>query len=192
MLKQADVMALTTETLKMAKIAGISYTKAADYMTVAVRGFNMEMSEAQRVTDVYSKVAAITATDTKELAEAMSKTASSASSVGASFENTTAIMATMQESTRESSKNIGTALKSIISRYGELKSDPRSLMDSEGEELSLNKVDNALQSVGITLKTADGQFRDFDDVIIELASHWKELDRISQRYIATVVAGNRL
>lgn len=46
----------------------------------------------------------------------MSKTASSASSVGASFENTTAIMATMQESTRESSKNIGTALKSIISR----------------------------------------------------------------------------
>lgn len=182
MLKQADVMALTTETLKMAKIAGISYTKAADYMTVAVRGFNMEMTEAQRVTDVYSKVAAITATDTRELAEAMSKTASSASSVGASFENTTAIMATMQESTRESSKNIGTALKSIISRYGELKSDPRSLMDSEGEELSLNKVDKALQSVGITLKTADGQFRDFDDVIIELASHWKELDSISQRY----------
>ena len=121
----------------------------------------------------------------------MSKTASSASSVGASFENTTAIMATMQESTRESSKNIGTALKSIISRYGELKSDPRSLMDSEGEELSLNKVDKALQSVGITLQTADGQFRDFDDVIIELASHWKELDSISQRYIATVVAGNR-
>lgn len=121
----------------------------------------------------------------------MSKTASSASSVGASFENTTAIMATIQESTRESSKNIGTALKSIISRYGELKSDPRSLMDSEGEELSLNKVDKALQSVGITLKTADGQFRDFDDVIIELASHWKELDSISQRYIATVVAGNR-
>ena len=111
-----------------------------------------------------------------------SKTASSASSVGASFENTTAIMATMQESTRESSKNIGTALKSIISRYGELKSDPRSLMDSEGEELSLNKVDKALQSVGITLQTADGQFRDFDDVIIELASHWKELDSISQRY----------
>ena len=58
MLKQADVMALTTETLKIAKIAGISYADAADYMTVAVRGFNMEMTEAQRVTDVYSKVAA--------------------------------------------------------------------------------------------------------------------------------------
>ena len=55
-------------------------------------------------------------------------------------------------------------------------------MDSEGEELSLNKVDKALQSVGITLQTADGQFRDFDDVIIELAAHWKELDSISQRY----------
>lgn len=51
-------MALTTETLKMAKIAGISYADAADYMTVAVRGFNMKMTDAQRVTDVYSKVAA--------------------------------------------------------------------------------------------------------------------------------------
>lgn len=73
-------------------------------------------------------------------------------------------------------------MKSIISRYGELKSDPRSLMDSEGEELSLNKVDKALKSVGVSLQTADGQFREFDDVIIELASHWDELDSISQRY----------
>lgn len=76
----------------------------------------MEMTEAQRVTDVYSKVAAITATDTQELAEAMSKTASSANSVGASFENTTSIMAVMIESTRESAENIGSAMKSIISR----------------------------------------------------------------------------
>lgn len=46
----------------------------------------------------------------------MSKTASSANSVGASFENTTSIMAVMIESTRESAENIGSAMKSIISR----------------------------------------------------------------------------
>lgn len=56
-------MELTTETLKMARISGMNYADAADAMTVAIRGFRMEMDEAQRVTDVYSKVAAVTASD---------------------------------------------------------------------------------------------------------------------------------
>jgi hypothetical protein len=36
-------MKLTTETLKMAKIAGLDYSTATDYMTVALRGFHLEM-----------------------------------------------------------------------------------------------------------------------------------------------------
>jgi len=39
-------MDLTTETLKMAKIAGIDYSQAANAMTVAVRAFRIEMDEA--------------------------------------------------------------------------------------------------------------------------------------------------
>ena len=73
----------------------MDYKDAADAMTVAIRAFKMEMSDAQHVTDVYSKVAAVTASDTNELATAMSKTASSAESVGSSFENTTAMLAVM-------------------------------------------------------------------------------------------------
>lgn len=57
-LGESEVMAATTETLKMARIAGIGYSEAADGMTVAVRAFNMEMEDAARVTDVYSKIAA--------------------------------------------------------------------------------------------------------------------------------------
>lgn len=94
-LDTADVMAATTETLKMARIAGMNYADAADAMTVAIRSFKMEMTDAAHVTDVYSKVAAVTASDSEELAIAMSKTASSAESVGSSFENTTAMLAVM-------------------------------------------------------------------------------------------------
>lgn len=54
--------------------------------------------------------------------------------------------------------------------------------------MSFNKVDKALQSVGISMKTVDGQFRDFDEVIIELAANWDKLDSVSQRYISTVMA----
>ncbi len=190
-LQTADVMALTEQTLKMARISGLDYAEATNYMTNAVRSFKMEMTDAQRVVDVYSAIAAASATDTTELAEAMSKTASSAEAVGSSFENTTAMMAVMIEATRESASNIGSAMKSIISRYGEMTSDPSKIVDSEGQEMSLNKVDKALQSVGISIHDATGQFRDFDDVIMELAESWDTIDKNTQRYIATVMAGNR-
>lgn len=186
-----EVNALTTETLKMAKIANIDYAESADYMMVALRGFNMEMEQAQTITDVYSNLAAHTTSTTEELAQAMSKTASGAASVGSSFESTSAMLATMISVTRESANNIGSALKSIISRYGEMTKNPEQLVDSEGEEMSLNKVDAALQSIGISLHDATGQFRDFDDVILELAEKWDTIDSLSQRYIATTMAGNR-
>lgn len=176
----------------MARIAGIDYKDATDYMTTALRSFNMSMTESQRIVDVYSKIAAVSATDTEELAIAMSKTASAAESVGSSFENTTAMMAVMIESTRESATNIGSAMKSIISRFGEMTKDPASLVDSEGEVMSLNKIDTALQTIGISMHDATGRFREFDDVIFELADVWDTLDTNSQRYIATMFAGNRL
>ena len=190
-LQTAEVMALTEQTLKMARISGLDYAQATDYMTNAVRSFKMEMTDAERVVDVYSAIAASSATSVTELASAMSKTASSAQAVGSSFENTTAMMAVMIEATRESAENIGSAMKSIISRYGEMTSDPSKLVDSEGQEMSLNRVDKALQTVGISIHNAAGEFRNFDDVIMELAEKWDTIDTNTQRYIATIMAGNR-
>ena len=181
-LQTNDVMVLTEQTLKMARISGLKYADATNYMTNAIRSFKMEMTDAQKIVDVYSAIAATSATSSQELAIAMSKTASSAQAVGSSFENTTAMIAVMMEATREAPENIGTAMKSIISRYGEMTSDPSAVKDSEGEELSLNKVDKALQSVGISIHDANNEFRNFDDVIMDLAKSWDTIDKNTQRY----------
>jgi TP901 family phage tail tape measure protein len=78
----------------MARIAGMDASEATDKMTAALRGFNMELNEtsAQRVSDVYSELAAITAADTQEIANAMTKTASIASNAGMEFETTAAFL----------------------------------------------------------------------------------------------------
>ena len=190
-LKTNDVLTLTNETLKLAKISGLDYAQTTDYMTTALRGFKLEMEDASTIVDVYSNLAAHTAVSSEELAIAMSKTASSMESVGSTFQETSAMIGTMVAVTRETSTNIGTALKSIASRYGEMKKDMSAVIDAEGEAISYNKVDAALQSIGISMKTADGQFREFTDVIIELGEKWDELDSVQQRYIATQFAGNR-
>lgn len=183
-----DASSFTTLT-EHKRIAGMGYAEAADAMTVAVRGFKMEMSEASHVTDVYSEVAAISASDTQELAMAMSKTASSAASVGMSFENTTAMIATMVEATRESATNIGSAMKSIISRMGEMKAG--NTVDESGDFIDASKTETALKSVGVALRDAKGEFRNMDDVIFELGAKWNTLDSSTQRYLGTVIAGNR-
>lgn len=85
---------LGTETMKMARIAGLDYATATDYMTAALRGFNLELNQlsAQRVNDVYSKLAAVTASDTEEISIAMTKTASIADSANMSLETTAALL----------------------------------------------------------------------------------------------------
>ena len=188
-----EAFALGTETMKMARIAGLDYADATDKMTAALRGFNMELNEAsaQRVNDVYSELAAITAADTEEIANAMTKTASIAHNANMEFETTAAFLSQIIETTRESAETAGTAMKTVIARFQELKKDPSEIGEVDGEIVDANKIETALRSVGVALRDSTGQFRDLDDVFLELASKWDGLDTNTQRYIATIAAGSR-
>ena len=192
-LKTADVTALANSTLKMARISGLDAADATDRMTAALRGFNMELNEAnaERVADVYSELAAVTASDVDEISAAMTKTASIAASAGMEFETTAAFLAQIIETTRESPETAGTALKTVIARFQELKKDPSEIGEVDGEIVDANKIETALRSVGVALRDTNGQFRDLDDVFLELASKWDTLDTNTQRYIATIAAGSR-
>lgn len=192
-LNQAQAMGLARETLKMARIGGLEAAEATDMMTAALRGFNMQINElsAQRINDVYSELAAITASDTKEIGSAMERTASIASSANMEFETTSAFLAQMIETTREAPENLGTAMKTIIARFQEMKQDPTKLIDSEGVMMDANRVDKALKTIGVNLMNQKGEFRDLDDVFLDIAAKWDSLTQGQQRYIATIAAGSR-
>lgn len=191
----ADVATLTAETLKFARIAEMDYAEATDAMTVAINAFKLEASDASRVVDVYSQLAARAAVDQNELANAMSKVASMAASVGMSLETTSAFLTQIIESTRESAETSGTALKTVLARFGEVKK----LIDTgktegttdEGEAVDINKIDTALKAIGVRLTDEQGQMRALDQVLIETAQKWDSLDSMTQRYLATMAAGSR-
>ena len=192
-LKTNEVFEIGTETMKMARIANMDYADATDKMTAALRGFNMELNEtsAQRVNDVYSELAAITAADTNEIATAMTKTASIADSANMEFETTAAFLSQIIETTRESAETAGTAMKTVVARFQELKKDPAEIGEVDGEIVDANKIETALRTINVALRDTSGQFRDLDDVFLEIASKWNTLDTNTQRYIATMAAGSR-
>lgn len=190
-------MKLATETLKMAAVAGMDAANATDAMTAALRGFNMELDEtsAQRVNDVYSELAAITASDTQEISTAMTKTASIAHSVNMEFETTAAFLAQGIETTREAAETIGTMLKTVIGRFSEVKSlyteGQLTGQDEEGETIDVNKVQTALRAAGISMNEFLAGNEGLDQVFLRLSKRWNDLDILTQRYIATQAAGSR-
>lgn len=190
-LETNEALELTRSTMKLATLAGQDFKEATSEMTAALRGFHMEMNQGEHIADVYSELAAKAAADVEGIAYAMSKTASIANSAGMSFETTSAFLTQMIETTQEAPENIGTAMKTIIARFTELKENVAGTADSEFSDLNYNDVDEALKSVGVSLKDTSGQFRDLDDVFLELSKKWNTLDRNTQRYIATTAAGSR-
>ena len=188
-----QAMGLANETLKMARIGGLEAAQATDMMTAALRGFNMEINEAsgQRINDVYSNLAAKTASNTRELGDAMTRTASIAHSANMSFEMTSAFLANMIETTREAPENLGTAMKTIVARFQEMKMNPGEIVDVEGEEVDFNRVDKALKTIGVELTESKDKFRDLDDVFMDISEKWDSLTQTQQRYIATIAAGSR-
>ena len=196
-LKTNEAMSVGVETMKMARIANLDAGDATQYMTAALRGFNMEVNElnAQRVNDVYSELAAITAADTSQIATAMSKTASIASAANMEFETTAALLAQIIETTQEAPETAGTALKTIIARFSEVKKlreeGQMTGKDEEGEEIDVNKIQAALRTVNISMNDFFAGTEGLDSILLKLAEKWGSLDFETQRYIATMAAGSR-
>ena len=190
-------MDIGVETMKMARVAGIGAEEATNSMTAALRGFNMAIDEksAQRINDVYSKLAQNTASNTQEISTAMTKTAALANSANMSFENTAAFLATIIESTREGAETAGTALKTVIARFTEVKQlytkNQLTGTDEEGQEIDVNKISKALRTAGINMNEFFTGAKGLDQIFKELGSKWNNLSTVQQRYIATQAAGSR-
>ena len=184
----AEVNKLTAQTLTLAKITGMDYERATSDLTAALNAYNIAAEDAVLVTDSIAAMDTNAAISSEELMTALTKTASIAANAGMSLQSTEVFLTKMIETTREAPENLGTALKTIIARFGEVKEE----IDGEEIELAdINKVDTALKGIGISLLDTAGQIRDLDGVFMELSAKWDDLDRNTQRYIATQAAGSR-
>ena len=182
-----EVMEMTEVTSQFAKVAGIDATDAADKLTAAVNGYCLSAENASIVADKFNKVAAASAADINELSTAFSKAAAQANQAGVGMDNYLAYIATMVEATREAPENIGTSLKTIFSRMQQIKEAG----SSEDGVTTINNVEKALRSVGIPLRDANNQLRNLEDVFADLGPKWQSLDRNTQAYLGTIIAGTR-
>ena len=185
-LAEEDVMSRSNVTVKAANVTGQSAQAVSEQLTAIWNGYKVSAAEAEMYIDKVSAVAATTAADLEELSTGMSKVASAANAMGVDIDQLNAQLATIVSVTRQDSAVVGTALKTIYSRMGDL------MVDGEDEfGTKLGEVSSSLKTMGIDVLDAQGNLRDMGIVIEEVAAKWDTWTDAQQQAAAVAIAGKR-
>ena len=185
-LTDKEVEARTKVTIKAANVTGQSAAEVSEQLTAVWNGYKVVAEEAELYVDKLAAVAATTAADLEELSTGMSKVASAANSMGVNIDQLSAQMATIVSVTRQDASLVGTALKTIYARMGDLQVDG---VDEFGT--SLGDVSGKMRQMGIDILDQEGNLRDMGGVIEEVAKKWGTWTDAQQQAAAVAIAGKR-
>ncbi len=183
-LSDEDVAARAETTLKAANVTGQSGEAVSEQLTAVWNGYKVSAEEAELYIDKLAAVAATTASDLEELSTGMSKVASAANLMGVDIDSLNAQMATIVSVTRQAPESVGTALKTIYARMGDIEAG----LDAE---TTLGNYTEEMKAMGVNVLDANGKLRDMGDVINEIGGNWKNLTREQQLSLSQTMAGTR-
>ena len=177
-------------TTKVANVTGQDTATAADEMTAVWNGYQAATDEMESYADKMAKVAAATASNFEELSTGMQKVASTGNMMGVSFDQLTAQMSTIISVTREAPETVGTALKTVYARMGDLAVKGQST-DEDGFTTKLGTVTSAMDKMGIQILDAQGNMRDMGTIMEDVGKKWQSWSKAEQTAAATTLAGKR-
>ena len=185
-LSDEETKARAETTIKAANVTGQSGQAVSEQLTSVWNGYKVTAEETELYIDKLAAVAATTAADLEELSTGMSKVASAANAMGVDFDDLNAQIATIVSVTRQAPESVGTALKTIYARLGDLKVDG---VDEFG--VKLGEVSSQLQTMGVDILDVNGEMRDMTSVMTEVAEKWDTWTRSQQQAAAIAMAGKR-
>ncbi|MCD8049935.1 MAG: phage tail tape measure protein [Clostridia bacterium] len=187
----ADTNTLIRDAMILSKVGQIDSADATEYLTSAMKGYNIEANEAISIIDKLSAVDMVSATDAGGLAEAMSKVAVTADTAGVSMDKLLGYIAAVGEVTQDSMSSIGNFYKTVFTRMSDIKSGKLELVDEDGTVESLSDVETTLKNVGIDLRSTLTEYNNYGDVLDALAAKWDSLSQVQQNALTKAFAGTR-
>lgn len=186
----SESMDLITATTQLSKLGMLDMNSATKVLTSTLKGFKLQASEASTIVDKLTKLDMNYAASAGEIGEAMARTSAIASQMGLSLDETAAMVTTIMDVTQQSAEMAGTAVRSILSRYGNVKAGSFVSMMTEGEDLEkINDIEKVLGVLGISIRNSKMEMRDMGEVLDELAKKWNTLSSVEQNAVATAFAG---
>lgn len=179
---------LAQDSIVLSVLGDVESSEATTYLTSALKGYQLAADEAMNVVDKISTVDIMSATSVGGLAEGMSEVATQANLANISMDDLLGYLAAIGEVTQDDMSSVGGALNTIFARMGAIKLGRLDDYQEEtGEDLS--NVETVLRNEGIALRDASGEFRNFKEVLDEVAAKWDSLGSVSQNAVAQAFAG---
>lgn len=185
-LDDKQVKERTDLTIKMANVTGDTAKTVSEQLTAIWNNFDDGSRSLESYIDVITALGASTASSTREIAEGLEKFAAIARTVGLSYEYATSALATVVAKTRQSADVVGTAFKTLFARIQDLE-----LGKTLDDGTTLGRYSEALATIGVNIKNANGELKDMDDILDELGAKWDQIDRGTQVAVAQAVGGTR-
>lgn len=167
-----DLSAISEVATIMGNVSDLDIETSASALTAALKGFNIEATNAIRIVDSLNEVDNNYSITTQQLAESLMRSAGTAAVYGSTLENVIGYTTAIGEVTRESGSVIGNSLKSIFSRIS-----------------SVPAAVEGLQEIGISIRNSAGEMRSVDEILAELAGKWNTLSKAQQQNLGVNIAG---
>ena len=183
---------LIESSVKLAKLGFMDQGEAVKALTASMKGFNLSAKESMSIVDKLTTLDAKYATTAGDIATALTRVASVANNAGMTLDETAAAITAIIDTTQQDAGTVGNALKTMLSRYGNVKFGSfEALEGDEGEESNINDVERVLNALGIQIRTSKMEMRDFADVLDDIAEKWITLTTVEQNAIAVALGGVR-
>ena len=168
--KANEIISAMPGLLNMAAAEGMDLAQAADIAAGALRGFNLQAGDMDKVANVLAQTSAASNTNIAELGEAMKYVAPVASGLGISIEQTNAMLGAMANNAIKGSQ-AGTSLRAALLR---LSKEPAAVAKALGE-------------LGIKATDAQGRLREMPELMQALSRRMQGLGEAKQmQYLANI------
>lgn len=179
---------LIADSMMLSKLGQIEADEAAKALTSSMKGYGVAVEDATSIVDKFTAVDMAAATSAGDIATAMAETAVGADVAGVSMDRLVGYITQVAEVTQDAPESVGTFFRTLFARMGNIKAGR--LIDPETEE-DLSDVEATLNGMGIQLRDSNEEFRNFAEVLDEVAAKWDTMSSVQQRAIAVSFAGTR-
>lgn len=178
---------LIKDSIMLSKLGQINSSEATEDLLATMNGFDMSVNQVNDALDAMVAIDMAASTSSGDIATALKYCASSADIAGVSFNKLAAMIGTVQDKTMQSAETVGTFFNTLLSRYRNVKIG--NYLSDDGEDLS--DYESVLKSIGVQLRDSQGEFRNFETILDEMAQKWNTLSSVQQAALLKVAAGTR-
>lgn len=190
----ADASKLAEFATIMSNVAGVEVGEATTGMTSIIKGYNMDVDNAEHVADVLVQVGQKYAVSAAELMDAFEKSGAALNASNTSFEKSAALIAAANASVQNSS-TVGTALKTVSARIRGAKSDLEELGEDVNEFANgFSKYASeikALTGFSITVEGRPDTYKDIYEIFDGISKVWDRLSDTQQSRVSEILGGTR-